>query len=60
MRCDVLGQSIAIYFLLQMPKNGALELQWWGNQVYLETADVQGSPLLQAPDTGFAPPPGIA
>ncbi|KAJ1035190.1 hypothetical protein NDA18_000786 [Ustilago nuda] len=52
--------SIAIYFLLQMPKNGALELQWWGNQVYLETADVQGSPLLQAPDTGFAPPPGIA
>lgn len=52
--------SIAIYFLLQMPKDGALQLQWWGNQVYLGTADVQGLPLRQAPNNGFAPPPGVA
>lgn len=52
--------SIAIYFLLEMPKNGALELQWWGNSVYVETADVQGAPLLSAPETGFAPPPGAS
>ena len=31
--------SLVIYFLLQMPKNGALELQWWGNQVDVQTAD---------------------
>ncbi len=50
--------SIVIYFALQMPKNGALEIGWWGNQVYIETADVQGATLLTAPEEGFAPPPG--
>lgn len=49
--------SLVIYFLLQMPRNGALELQWWGNQVHTETADAQGTPLLVAPEAGFAPPP---
>lgn len=52
--------SFVIYFLLQMPKNGALELQWWGNQVYMETADAQQMPLLVAPENGFAPPPGAS
>ncbi|SNX82054.1 related to oligopeptide transporter [Melanopsichium pennsylvanicum] len=52
--------SIAIYFLLQVPKNGDLELEWWGNQVFLETADVLGTPLAVAPDNGFAPPPGTS
>lgn len=52
--------SVVIYFLLQMPKNGALELQWWGNQVYMETADAQQMPLLVAPENGFAPPPGAS
>lgn len=52
--------SLVIYFLLQMPKNGALELQWWGNQVDVQTADAQGTPLLEAPVMGFAPPPGAS
>ena len=52
--------SIVIYFLLQMPKNGALELQWWGNSVDLETADAQGVPLLLAPPEGFAGAPGAS
>ncbi|CBQ71114.1 related to oligopeptide transporter [Sporisorium reilianum SRZ2] len=52
--------SLVIYFLLQMPKNGALELQWWGNQVDVQTADAQGVPLLDAPEMGFAPAPGMS
>ncbi|TKY86047.1 hypothetical protein EX895_004872 [Sporisorium graminicola] len=50
--------SLVIYLLLQMPKNDALELQWWGNQVAVQTADALGMPLLEAPEMGFAPPPG--
>ncbi|EST05900.1 Oligopeptide transporter, OPT superfamily [Kalmanozyma brasiliensis GHG001] len=49
-----------IYFVLQLPKDGALELEWWGNTVFMDTADANEVPLLQVPDEGFAPAPGAA
>ncbi|KAJ9478802.1 putative Oligopeptide transporter 1 (putative) [Pseudozyma hubeiensis] len=52
--------SIVIYFLLEMPKDGRMQLKWWGNQVQTGTADAHGTPLLVAPKLGFAPPPGAS
>ncbi|KAH7330722.1 OPT oligopeptide transporter protein-domain-containing protein [Rhizoctonia solani] len=34
--------TIIIFFCLQYPKNGALELHWWGNNISERTADGRG------------------
>ncbi|KIM53296.1 hypothetical protein SCLCIDRAFT_17961 [Scleroderma citrinum Foug A] len=40
---------VLLFFCLQYPRNGSIGqnnvLQWWGNTVFLNTADAQGAPL---------------
>ncbi|KAH7910430.1 OPT oligopeptide transporter [Hygrophoropsis aurantiaca] len=47
---------ILIFFCLQYPKNGTIGennvAKWWGNQVFLNTADGKGVPYLPIPDSG--------
>jgi len=51
--------AIVIFFALQFPLNdtiGARTIQtWWGNNVYLNTADGRGASLLPVPPGGFGP-----
>ncbi|EFP80734.2 uncharacterized protein PGTG_06690 [Puccinia graminis f. sp. tritici CRL 75-36-700-3] len=48
--------AIVIFFTLQLPRGGQLgTLNWWGNTVYLETDDFQGTPYLDPPAEGFGP-----
>jgi OPT family small oligopeptide transporter len=50
--------TVVIFFCLQFPKNGLIgpEIQnWWGNTVFLNTADGQGLSLLTPPPGGFGP-----
>ncbi|KAG6336208.1 hypothetical protein ID866_2885 [Astraeus odoratus] len=48
---------ILIFFILQYPADGTIGLntiqKWWGNTVYLNTADAQALPLLPIPDSGM-------
>ncbi|EIW77486.1 OPT oligopeptide transporter [Coniophora puteana RWD-64-598 SS2] len=51
---------IIIFFCLQYPLNGQIGIDtiqtWWGNTVFLTTADGLGTPLQQVPSTGtFGP-----
>ncbi|KAI9455831.1 hypothetical protein HD554DRAFT_2207385 [Boletus coccyginus] len=47
---------IIIFFALQYPKNGTIGLNtvqaWWGNTVFLNTADGQGLPYKAVPASG--------
>ncbi|KAG6373666.1 OPT oligopeptide transporter [Boletus reticuloceps] len=47
---------ILIFFILQYPKNGTIGLttvqSWWGNTVFLNTADGLGLPYKQVPASG--------
>jgi hypothetical protein len=40
---------VVIFFCLQYPRNGTIGAnnvaKWWGNNVYLNTADAAGAPL---------------
>ncbi|KPV72916.1 uncharacterized protein RHOBADRAFT_39051 [Rhodotorula graminis WP1] len=47
--------ALVIFFTLQLPKNGTISLNWWGNNVFTETADWAGLPLKTAPPEGFGP-----
>ncbi|GJJ13878.1 hypothetical protein Clacol_008135 [Clathrus columnatus] len=50
---------IIIFLALQLPKGG-IELNWWGNTVWQNTADAIGLPaLLLAPNQTFGPLPHI-
>ncbi|TFY75549.1 hypothetical protein EWM64_g8464 [Hericium alpestre] len=40
---------IVIFFTLQFPKHGTINLDWWGNNVYANTADWNNLPLLDTP-----------
>ncbi|KAF8505092.1 OPT oligopeptide transporter [Gautieria morchelliformis] len=51
---------IVIFFCLQYPRNGTIGLDtiqtWWGNTVYLNTADANSVPNLPLPESGtFGP-----
>jgi len=49
--------AIVIFFCITYP--GAVFPDWWGNTVYLNTADGNGLPWKQLPDNGmFGPPNG--
>jgi OPT family small oligopeptide transporter len=52
--------AVLIFFCLQYPKNGTIGentiQKWWGNTVYLNTADAAGTPMLTVPDGGFFGP----
>lgn len=45
--------SMAIYLMLELPKAGGLLVRWWGNEVFMRTADYQSIPLLRVPPGGF-------
>jgi hypothetical protein len=46
---------VLIFFLLQYPKNGTIGAnniqKWWGNTVFINNADGQGTPLRQIDPT---------
>ncbi|KAH7925880.1 OPT oligopeptide transporter [Leucogyrophana mollusca] len=51
---------VLIFFFLQYPKDGTIGsttiANWWGNNVYLNTADGRETPYLPVPDSGtFGP-----
>ena len=56
MDCGVAVSTILIYFTLQFPANGTIGInsiqKWWGNTVFLNTADAQALPLLPVPTSG--------
>ena len=45
---------VFIFFTLQYPYNGSIGLntiqKWWGNTVYLDTADAAGIPIKSLAD----------
>lgn len=46
---------VVVFFTLQLPKGG-IELNWWGNTVWQQTADAQMIPLKKlAPGQTFGP-----
>ena len=47
--------TFAIFFTVIYP-GGGRELKWWGNTVYLETADFKFSPLKTLPEGEFFGP----
>ncbi|TIA79936.1 hypothetical protein E3P92_03017 [Wallemia ichthyophaga] len=44
---------ILVFLLLQLPKNGSISVDWWGNSVYMRTADYFGMPYRTPPANGF-------
>ncbi|GAA5828625.1 hypothetical protein JCM11251_000877 [Rhodosporidiobolus azoricus] len=47
--------GIVIFLSLQLPKNGTISLNWWGNTVFTETLDWQGVSYKTPPPEGFGP-----
>ncbi|KAG8904843.1 hypothetical protein FRC01_008582 [Tulasnella sp. 417] len=49
------GLSVIVIFLaLQLPKDGRVSVNWWGNTVWTETADFVGVPYYNTdPEKGF-------
>ena len=52
--------TIVIFFALQLPKNGTIGMNslqnWWGNTIYMKTADYAGVPAKTVPEGGsFGP-----
>lgn len=48
---------IVIFLVLQLPKNGAISLNWWGNTVFQNTLDFSPVAWRQPPEGGFGPKP---
>ncbi|KAG8899425.1 hypothetical protein FRC00_001436 [Tulasnella sp. 408] len=45
---------VFVFLTLQLPKDGKLALNWWGNTVWQNTADAMGTPYYSTdPDVGF-------
>ncbi|KAK0519137.1 hypothetical protein OC842_007547, partial [Tilletia horrida] len=49
--------SLLIFLCLLLPKQGNLQINWWGNTVYLNTFDFMGVTWKDPPPEGFGPPP---
>ncbi|TIB67791.1 hypothetical protein E3Q24_04023 [Wallemia mellicola] len=47
---------ILVFLILQLPKDGGINIDWWGNTVFTRTADYFGMPYRSAPSTGFGEP----
>lgn len=45
--------GLVMFFALQLPKDGTLAIDWWGNNVFTNTADWNGAILLPVPEGGF-------
>ncbi|KAM0747315.1 OPT-domain-containing protein [Meredithblackwellia eburnea MCA 4105] len=53
-----IGTAISILFIfltLQLPKDGTIAVDWWGNNVFMNTMDYLGGTWKTAPETGFGP-----
>jgi hypothetical protein len=47
--------SLLIFFVVILPKGG-IQVNWWGNSVYLNTTDANGTPFKSlAPGEKFGP-----
>ncbi|KIY53033.1 OPT superfamily oligopeptide transporter [Fistulina hepatica ATCC 64428] len=44
---------VCIFLTLELPKNGSITLKWWGNTVYVNTADYVGVPFRPVPAGGI-------
>ncbi|KAJ7647777.1 OPT oligopeptide transporter protein-domain-containing protein [Roridomyces roridus] len=51
--CGTVISLIVIFFTLQFPDNGNIELNWWGNNVYENTADRHRAAWKQIPAGGI-------
>jgi OPT family oligopeptide transporter len=47
---------IVVFFTLGLPKTGGVELIWWGNTVWTNTADANGIPFKPLPESGIIGP----
>lgn len=47
---------IVIFLALGLPKTGGIQLEWWGNTVWMNTADANGTPFKPLPESGFVGP----
>lgn len=53
----VIFALVIIFFSLQLIKN-PININWWGNTVWQNTADAMGTPFFTlAPGQTFGPPP---
>jgi len=44
---------IVIFLALEFPKGGTIAVNWWGNDVFENTADFEGIPYRTTPPQGF-------
>jgi hypothetical protein len=51
--CGVAVSTVIIFFCITLP---AGPLNWWGNTVYTNTADGQGTPYKSLPSRGYFGP----
>ncbi|KAG7091222.1 hypothetical protein E1B28_010273 [Marasmius oreades] len=51
--CGSVLSLIFIFLTLQFPKNGTIDVNWWGNRVFLETADYKRLAFKQIPEGGL-------
>ncbi|BGP20792.1 hypothetical protein JCM10213_008929 [Rhodosporidiobolus nylandii] len=47
--------GVIIFFCLQLPRNGTISVNWWGNSVYTKTLDWAGVSYKTPPVEGFGP-----
>jgi len=47
---------LTVFFALGLSKPGGIQLDWWGNNVYLKTADAKGIPFKPLPTSGVIGP----
>ena len=44
---------ILVFLILQLPRDGSISVDWWGNSVFMRTADYFGMPYRAPPADGF-------
>ncbi|GAA5982688.1 hypothetical protein JCM11641_002337 [Rhodosporidiobolus odoratus] len=47
--------GIIIFLCVQLPKNGTISVDWWGNKVFTKTLDWAGASYKTPPEEGFGP-----
>jgi len=47
---------ITIFLTLGLAKSGGVQFTWWGNTVYLNTADAEGRAFRSIPESGIVGP----
>ncbi|GAA5988412.1 hypothetical protein JCM10908_003554 [Rhodotorula pacifica] len=47
--------GILIFLSVQLPRDGTIAVNWWGNEVFTNTLDWAGASFKTAPEQGFGP-----